>query len=1074
MAIYHCQMSVVARSSGRSAVAAAAYRAGERLENQRDGLVHDYTGRIGIGPSGIVLPQGVEAAWVKDRSALWNAAEAAEKRVDARVAREFVVALPHEMPGEARLALTRAFAQDLADRTGAAVDFAIHKPHSRGDERNHHAHLLMTTRMVGVGGLGAKTPLELANKQLMPRGLPTTQAQLVAIRQAWEGLANAHLARGGLDLTIDHRSHAERGLTLAPTQHVGVAATSVQRRGDTIERKRLDPADAAHNAAVIAKRPQEVLDLVTGEKSVFDARDIARALHRALDDDAAAFQNAFAMVMASPALVVLQPESTDPLTGEVSAARYTTHEMLALETGMAQAAGRMQVSYRHPVEKGHVADAIAAQDAEIRASTGNVSAGLSPEQREAVQHVTGPERIAAVVGFAGAGKSTMLAAARVAWEAQGYRVHGAALAGKAAEGLEESSGIVSRTLASWDLGWRNERGLLGSGDVLVIDEAGMVGSRQLARFVAEAEARGAKLVLVGDHEQLQAIGAGAPFRAIAEAIGHAELSDIRRQREPWQRAASVAFASHRTTEGLQAYQKAGAIEIAPDRAHAEATIVRDYLADRERRPTGSRVVLAHRRADVRALNDGIRAALQKRGALAQGEEAGERPFATNDGERRFAPGDRLVFLENDRALGVKNGMLGTVEAVSTGRIVVRLDGAEERRVEVATDAYQALDHGYATTIHKSQGATVDRAFVLASTTMDRHLTYVAMTRHRDAARLYVDGSEFGLSGPTEAGATLPARFVSRLSRAGTKETTLDYAPAYAARRGIAERFGLGSTIALEPNGAGEATTRSRRGLFSGLRLSRPSPAEVPVAPAPRRDPFAGLKLRPGRPSQPESAIVPVAGLRPTNAAAKIPDPGGTRSPAEFGFEAALGRYLRAFDARERQVGAGLPVLEGQARELSAATAVLEQARPGVGETLRSALQHDPQAAPALAMSPGRARLAALTAVLDREAAVLADPASRAERFVRSWSDLRAQRAALPGRQHEKARGAVEDRMRALKLSLADDPALETALAVRRGDLGIALRAEPELGLSQELERSLAPERSLTRERALSLGLSLGL
>ncbi|SEP50633.1 Ti-type conjugative transfer relaxase TraA [Methylobacterium sp. ap11] len=1072
MAIYYCQMSVVARSSGRSAVAAAAYRAGERLENLRDGLVHNYTGRIGIGPSGIVLPQGVEAAWATDRSALWNAAEAAEKRVDARVAREFVVALPHELSGEARLALTQAFAQELADRTGAAVDFAIHKPHSRGDERNHHAHLLMTTRVIEAGGLGAKTFLELANKQLMPRGLPTTQAQLVAIRQAWEGLANAHLAREGLDLTVDHRSHAERGLTLAPTQRVGVAATSVQRRGGTIERKRLDPADAAHNVAVIAQRPQEVLDLVTGEKSVFDARDIARALHRALDDDAAAFQNAFAAVMASPALVVLQPESTDPLTGEVSAARYTTHEMLTLESSMAQAAGRMQASHRHRVEAGHVGGAIAAQDAAIRASTGEASAGLSPEQREAIQHVTGPERITAVVGFAGAGKSTMLAAARAAWEAQGYRVHGAALAGKAAEGLEESSGIPSRTLASWDLGWRNERGLLGNGDVLVIDEAGMVGSRQLARFVAEVEARGAKLVLVGDHEQLQAIGAGAPFRAIAEAIGHTELSDIRRQREPWQRAASVAFASHRTTEGLQAYQKAGAIEIAPDRAHAEAMIVRDYLADRERRPTGSRVVLAHRRADVRALNDSIRAALQKRGALVQGEEAGERAFPTNDGERWFAPGDRLVFLENDRALGVKNGMLGTVEAVAAGRIVVRLDGAEERRVEVATDAYQAFDHGYATTIHKSQGATVDRAFVLASTTLDRHLTYVAMTRHRDAAQLYVDGSEFGLSGPTEAGAALQARFAARLSRAGTKETTLDYASAYAVRRGITERFGLGSTIALEPNGAGEATTRSRRGLFSGLRLSRPGPAEVP--PAPRRDPFVGLKLRPGRPSQPESAIVPVAGLRPANAAGKIPDPGGTSSFAGFGFEAALGRYLRAFDARERQVGAGLPVLEGQARELSAATAVLEQARPGVGETLRSALQHDPEAAPALAMSPGRARLAALTAALDREAAILADPASRAGRFVRSWSDLRAQRAALPGREHEKARGAVEDRMRALRLSLTDDPALETALAARRGDLGIALRAEPELGLSHELERSLAPERSLTLERALSLGPSLGL
>jgi hypothetical protein len=121
----------------------------------------------------------------------------------------------------------------------------------------------------------------------------------------------------------------------------------------------------------------------------------------------------------------------------------------------------------------------------------------------------------------------MLAAAREAWEASGYRVHGAALSGKAAEGLEEASGIGSRTLASWSLGWESGRGLLGQGDVLVIDEAGMIGSRQLAPFIAEAEARGAKLVLVGDHEQLQAIGAGAPFRAIAEEIGHAGLSDIR-------------------------------------------------------------------------------------------------------------------------------------------------------------------------------------------------------------------------------------------------------------------------------------------------------------------------------------------------------------------------------------------------------------------------------------------------------------------------------------------------------------------------------------------------------------------
>ncbi len=208
----------------------------------------------------------------------------------------------------------------------------------------------------------------------------------------------------------------------------------------------------------------------------------------------------------------------------------------------------------------------------------------------------------------------------------------------------------------------------------------------------------------GDYEQLQAIGAGAPFRAIAERIGHAELSDIRRQREPWQRVASVAFASHRTGEGLRAYREVGAMLFAPDRAGAEAAIVRDYLADRERpahRLAGGADASPSRRAGAQRRHPGRVAEARCTGAGRGGGRAGV--LATNDGERRFAPGDRLVFLENDRALGVKNGMLGTVEAVTAGRIVVRLDGAEERRVEVATNAYQALDHGYATTIHKSQG-----------------------------------------------------------------------------------------------------------------------------------------------------------------------------------------------------------------------------------------------------------------------------------------------------------------------------------------------------------------------------------
>ena len=786
MAIYHFSMKPVSRAKGRSAVASMAYRAGEKLTNERDGITHDYTAKQGVEHAEIVLPEGVNADWARDRSTLWNAAEFAEKRKDARVAREFEVALPHELSAEERLEAAREMAQELADRYGAAVDFAIHAPHEASDVRNHHAHILMTTRQVTENGLGDKTYLERENKWLLAHDLPTTDMQLRDLRQRWEGIANERLAMAGLDIRIDHRSHMERGLEIAPTEHMGVHASQMERRGLDVSRSRLDEDAARRNAELIREKPEQVLTLITGEKSVFDRHDVARALHRYINDDPQEFQSAFAKVMASPALVELQPERADPATGEIELARYSTREMVEIESGMIESAQRMHAAHGHGVDRRHVERAIDAQDAAIRSSVSHDTAGkvargeldagererqietarLSDEQRRAIEHITGPERIAAVVGYAGAGKSTMLAAAREAWEAEGYQVHGAALSGKAAEGLEESSGIQSRTLASWSRGWENDRGTIGRGDVFVIDEAGMVGSRQLARFVGEAEARGAKIVLVGDHEQLQAIGAGAPFRAITEEIGHAELSEIRRQRVDWQRDASIDFATHRTAEGLAAYRDHGNISFAETGEDARGQIVRDYLADRDERPDGTRVAMAHRRADVRAINDAIRAELQDRGVLARGELARvaddslapgdvaherEGPgraltFQTNTGQREFAPGDRIVFLENNRDLGVKNGMLGTVEHVEAGRIVAQLDGRGGDSVSVPMGDYQAIDHGYATTIHKNQGATVDRSYVMASGTMDRHLTYVAMTRHRDGVQLYAAQDEFTNAG----------------------------------------------------------------------------------------------------------------------------------------------------------------------------------------------------------------------------------------------------------------------------------------------------------------------------------------
>ncbi|WP_052149233.1 MobQ family relaxase [Sphingomonas sp. Ant20] len=222
MAIYHLAVKSVSRSTGRSAVAAVAYRAGVCLENERDGLVHDYTRRGGVEDTFIVTPEGAE--WAQDRSALWNAVEAAEKRKDAKVAREYELALPAELDAGQRRDLVRAFAEDIRDRYGVAVDAAIHAPHDYGDDRNHHAHVMTTTRVVDADGLGAKT------RQLDVRSSASIEVE--EIRASWAAQVNDALELAQVAERVDHRSYARQGVEMEPTVKMGHASAAIERRAE--------------------------------------------------------------------------------------------------------------------------------------------------------------------------------------------------------------------------------------------------------------------------------------------------------------------------------------------------------------------------------------------------------------------------------------------------------------------------------------------------------------------------------------------------------------------------------------------------------------------------------------------------------------------------------------------------------------------------------------------------------------------------------------------------------------------------------------------------------------------------
>ncbi len=220
MSIFHLTVRSVSRASGRSAVAAAAYRAGERLTNFRDGRVHDYTGKPVL--EAFILAPAVAPAWAVDRSRLWNAAEATEKRKDAKVAREYELALPVELGATARRSLAVGFAELLIERYGVAVDVALHPPDAEGDQRNYHAHLLTTTRAMTIDGLGPKTrQLDVSS---------TASVEVEALRASWAEMINQALATARVPGRVDHRSFERQGKSIEPTVKMGPIITAIERR----------------------------------------------------------------------------------------------------------------------------------------------------------------------------------------------------------------------------------------------------------------------------------------------------------------------------------------------------------------------------------------------------------------------------------------------------------------------------------------------------------------------------------------------------------------------------------------------------------------------------------------------------------------------------------------------------------------------------------------------------------------------------------------------------------------------------------------------------------------------------
>ena len=706
MAIYHFSAKMISRASGSSALAAAAYRSASRMHDERLDRHHDFSNKAGVVHSEVMLPDGMPEH-LSDRERLWNAVEGAEKRIDAQLAREVEFALPRELDQAEGIQLARDFVKAEFVTRGMIADLNVHWDIGADGLAKPHAHVMLTTRSVGDDGFGPKI-----------RDWNATSL-LEHWREAWGEHVNRRLVELDIDARVDHRTLKAQSIDLEPQQKIGPAASRMGEQGKASERLVEHHAIARANGDKLLANPALALDAITHGQATFTTRDLARFVHRHSDGQEQ-FDQVFAAIKGSPELVALGNDGR----GEQ---RFTSRAMIETEQRLERSASVLAERSGHGLTAATLDRAIAAA-----ASNGLT---LGNEQEAALRHLGGSRDLAIVTGYAGTGKSAMLSIARDGWEQAGYRVQGAALSGIAAENLESGSGISSRTIASLEHQWAQGREQLGTNDVLVIDEAGMIGSRQMERVLAEAERRGAKVVLIGDPEQLQAIEAGAAFRSIAERHGSLEITEVRRQREDWQRDATRHLATERTGEAIRAYEKRGHVHAAATRDDARAALIDRWESNRQSAPDASRVILTHTNDEVGALNLAAREKLRAAGQL--GEDT---VIRTERGERQFARGDRIMFLRNERSLGVKNGSLGTLESVTSARMAVMLD--DGRAVAFDVKDYANIDHGYAATIHKAQGVTVDRVHVLATPGLDRHAAYVALSRHRDRVDLHYGQNDF--------------------------------------------------------------------------------------------------------------------------------------------------------------------------------------------------------------------------------------------------------------------------------------------------------------------------------------------
>ena len=456
---------------------------------------------------------------------------------------------------------------------------------------------------------------------------------------------------------------------------------------------------------------------------------------------------------------------------------YSTVSMQTVEQRLSELAEKLANDGKHAINPAHTVKAIADQSI------------LSEEQADVVRHALSAGSIKVVEGAAGSGKSTSALAIANGFKAAGYTLRGLASSWSAANVIGRDAQIDSRAVSGFINAVLKGKIQLTNDDVLMIDEVGLLGSRESEMVLSFAEKYGCKIILLGEEKQLSPVSAGPALSIIMEKTGAASIETIRRQRTPIQREMVAAFRVGETDSALQKLESEDGLNFHGTKKSTLNAMVQDWAGYTHRNPDKSTLLLAVKNADVRQINSQVRAILRKRGDITGPDIALDTP-APNASTKsaKFAIGEHVIFKKNDiKDIDVKNNDKARITDIRpsvNGGYDIKLKHEDGRDIELNTLKYfdqetggVPLSHAHAVTQWSAQGSTVDKSFVLANG-MDRRYAYVGMSRHRDSASLYVDESELKsnleTAGKSINRETMMIHLATQLARKSDKLSTLDF------------------------------------------------------------------------------------------------------------------------------------------------------------------------------------------------------------------------------------------------------------------------------------------------------------